>query len=63
MIKRGSVLFKIAWVSLAITGVAIFIFGLAAFAIQRIINTRYAVFSRVAGGVVLIGLGVWMLAR
>lgn len=39
------------------------IFGLAAFAIQRIINTRYAVFSRVAGGVVLIGLGVWMLAR
>lgn len=39
------------------------IFGLAAFAIQRIINTRYAVLSRLAGGVVLIGLGVWMLAR
>jgi len=39
------------------------IFGLAAFAIQGIINTRYAVFSRLAGGVVLIGLGVWMLMR
>jgi len=39
------------------------IFGLAAFAIQKIINTRYAVFSRLAGGVVLIGLGVWMLMR
>jgi glutaredoxin len=39
------------------------IFGLAAFAIQKIINSRYAIFSRVAGGVVLIGLGVWMLAR
>lgn len=38
------------------------IFGLAAFAIQKIINTRYAVLSRFAGGVVLIGLGVWMLA-
>jgi glutaredoxin len=39
------------------------IFGLAAFAIQRIINSRYAVLSRLAGGVVLIGLGVWMLMR
>jgi hypothetical protein len=39
------------------------IFGLAAFAIQRIINSRYAVLSRLAGGVVLIGLGIWMLAR
>ena len=39
------------------------IFGLAAFAIQRIINSRYAALSRFAGGVVLIGLGVWMLAR
>jgi len=39
------------------------VFGLAAFAIQKIINTRYAVLSRLAGGVVLIGLGVWMLAR
>jgi hypothetical protein len=28
MIKRGSVLFKIAWISLAITGVAILVFGL-----------------------------------
>jgi len=39
------------------------IFGLAAFAVQRIINSRYAVMSRLAGGMVLIGLGVWMLAR
>jgi glutaredoxin len=39
------------------------IFGLAAFAVQRIINSRYAVLSRLAGGVVLIGLGVWMLMR
>jgi glutaredoxin len=39
------------------------IFGLAAFAIQKIINSRYAALSRLAGGVVLIGLGVWMLAR
>ncbi len=39
------------------------IFGLAAFAVQKIINTRYAVLSRLAGGVVLIGLGAWMLAR
>ena len=38
-------------------------FGFAAFAIQRIIDTRYAVFSRSVGGVILIGLGVWMLAR
>ncbi len=39
------------------------IFGLAAFAIQRIINTRYAVLSRLVGGLVLIGLGLWMLMR
>jgi hypothetical protein len=39
------------------------IFGLAAFAIQRVVNTRYAAVSRAAGGLVLIGLGVWMLAR
>ena len=39
------------------------IFGLAAFAVQRVINSRYAVFSRLAGGIVLIGLGVWMLVR
>jgi hypothetical protein len=39
------------------------IFGLAAFAVQKIINTRYAMMSRLAGGIVLIGVGVWMLAR
>jgi glutaredoxin len=39
------------------------IFGLAAFAVQRIINSRYAALSRLAGGVVLIALGLWMLAR
>ena len=39
------------------------IFGLAAFAVQKIVDTRYAVFSRLAGGLVLIALGVWMLAR
>jgi hypothetical protein len=39
------------------------IFGLAAFAIQKIINSRYAAISWGAGGVTLIGLGVWMLAR
>ena len=39
------------------------IFGLAAFAIQKIIDSRYATFSRLAGGIVLIVLGVWMLAR
>jgi glutaredoxin len=39
------------------------IFGLAAFAIQKIINSRYAAISWAAGGVTLIGLGVWMLAR
>jgi len=39
------------------------IFGLAAFAIQKVIDTRYAAFSRGAGGVVLIGLGIWMLVR
>lgn len=39
------------------------IFGLAAFAAQKMIDSRYAAFSRLAGGVVLIGLGVWMLAK
>jgi len=39
------------------------IFGFAAFAVQKIIDTRYAAFSRGAGGAVLIGLGAWMLAR
>jgi hypothetical protein len=39
------------------------IFGLAAFAIQRIINSRYAAISRAAGGITLMGLGVWMLTR
>jgi hypothetical protein len=39
------------------------IFGLAAFAVQKIVNTRYAAISRTIGGAVLIGLGGWMLAR
>jgi hypothetical protein len=39
------------------------IFGFAAFAVQKIIDTRYAALSRAIGGVVLIGLGAWMLAR
>lgn len=39
------------------------IFGLAAFAMQTIVDTRYAAFSRGAGGLVLIGLGAWMLLR
>lgn len=38
------------------------IFGLAAFAIQKVLNAQYAAISRVAGGVTLLGLGVWMLA-
>jgi hypothetical protein len=39
------------------------IFGFAAFAAQKIIDTRYAAISRAAGGVILIGLGLWMLVR
>jgi glutaredoxin len=39
------------------------IFGLAAFAISGVIGTRYAALSRGVGGVVLIGLGAWMLSR
>ena len=37
------------------------IFGLAAFAVQKVVDTRYAVWSRAIGGLVLIGLGAWML--
>jgi glutaredoxin len=39
------------------------IFGFAAFAVQTMIDTRYAAFSRAVGGTILIGLGIWMLAR
>jgi glutaredoxin len=39
------------------------IFGLAAFAVQKVIDTRYAAVSRGAGGVALLGLGLWMLVR
>jgi hypothetical protein len=39
------------------------IFGLAAFAARKMVDSRYAVFSRAAGGAILIGLGAWMLAR
>jgi hypothetical protein len=39
------------------------IFGFAAFAVQKIVDTRYAAFSRAVGGVILIGLGIWMFAR
>ena len=39
------------------------IFGFAAFAVQRMLDTRYTAFSRAAGGLILIGLGAWMLAR
>jgi len=39
------------------------IFGLAAFAIHKVIDTRYAAISRGAGGVTLLGLGLWMLLR
>jgi hypothetical protein len=39
------------------------IFGLAAFAVQNVIDTRYAAVSRGAGGVALLGLGLWMLLR
>lgn len=37
------------------------IFGLAAFAVQKIVDTRYAAVSRAVGGVILVGLGGWML--
>lgn len=39
------------------------IFGFAVFAVQKIVDTSYAAFSRAAGGVTLIGVGIWMLAR
>lgn len=39
------------------------IFGFAAFAVQKIIDTRYAAISRAIGGLVLIGLGGWMLGH
>jgi hypothetical protein len=39
------------------------IFGLAAFAVQGVVDTRYTAVSRGAGGVVLLGLGLWMLLR
>jgi hypothetical protein len=35
--------------------------GTTAFAFQKVLDTRYAAFSRGAGGVILIGLGIWML--
>lgn len=41
----------------------LFIFAFAAFAVQRFIDTRYAAISRGLGGAILLGLGVWMLAR
>ena len=39
------------------------IFGLADFAIQRVLDTRFAGISRAVGGVTLLGLGMWMLLR
>jgi glutaredoxin len=39
------------------------IFGLAALAVRRVLDSHYAAVSRAVGGTVLIGLGVWMLAR
>ena len=39
------------------------IFGLAAFAVQKVIDTRYAAIGRGAAGVTLLGLGLWMLSR
>lgn len=37
------------------------IFALALFAVQKVLDSRYAVYSRLVGGVLLIGLGGWML--
>jgi glutaredoxin len=39
------------------------IFGFAAFAVQKVLDSHYAAFSRGAGGAILIGLGIWMLTR
>jgi len=37
------------------------IFGLAAFAVQKVVNTQYVVYSRIIGGITLTVLGLWML--
>jgi glutaredoxin len=37
------------------------IFALAAFAVQKVIDSRYAAYSRAIGGILLVGLGGWML--
>jgi hypothetical protein len=37
------------------------IFALAAFAVQKVLDSRYAAYSRAIGGVLRIGLGGWML--
>jgi hypothetical protein len=39
------------------------IFGLAAFAVRQVVDTRYAALSRGVGGAILICLGIWMLTR
>lgn len=39
------------------------IFGFAAFAVQKVVDTRYAALSRAVGGIILLGLGLWMLVR
>jgi glutaredoxin len=39
------------------------IFALAAFAVQKVLDSRYAAYSRAIGGVLLIGLGGWMLLQ
>jgi hypothetical protein len=39
------------------------IFGFAAFAMQKIIDTHYGAVSHAVGGLVLVGLGIWMLTR
>ncbi len=39
------------------------IFGFAAFAVQKVVDTRYAALSRSVGGIILLGLGLWMLVR
>jgi hypothetical protein len=39
------------------------IFGFAAFAVHKVIDTHYAALSRLAGGMIMIGLGIWMLFR
>ena len=39
------------------------IFGFAALAVQKVIDSQYAAVSRAVGGAVLVALGVWMLVR